>query len=85
MISKYNMDGVSLPLIVVSQVWKHNLLKEFDLIRIAGMTHRMVAFDTEFAGVVFSPMNIDEGEHGKLPSFLNYNIIRDNVNATKII
>ena len=79
------MDGVSFPLIVVRQVWKHNLLKEFDLIRIAGMTHRMVAFDTEFPGVVFSPMNIDKRELGKLPSFLNYNIIRDNVNATNII
>ncbi|KAL4633092.1 hypothetical protein ACB092_04G096400 [Castanea dentata] len=47
----------------------------------------MVAFDTEFPGVVFSPMNIDKRELGKLPSFLNYNIIKDfdNVNATKII
>ena len=62
------MDGVSLPLIAVSQVWKHNLLKEFDLIKIAGMTHILVAFDTEFPGV-FSPMNIDKGEHGKLPSW----------------
>nr|POE78876.1 putative ccr4-associated factor 1 like 11 [Quercus suber] len=79
------MDVVSLPLIVVRQVWKHNLLKEFDLIRIAGMTQRMVAFDTEFPGVVFSPMNIDKRELGKLPSFLNYNIIKDDVNATKII
>ncbi|XP_075663136.1 putative CCR4-associated factor 1 homolog 11 [Castanea sativa] len=79
------MDGVSLLLIVVRQVWKHNLLKEFDLIRIAGMTHRMVAFDTEFPGVVFSPMNIDKRELGNLPSFLNYNIIKDNVNATKIV
>ncbi|KAK9995876.1 hypothetical protein SO802_020562 [Lithocarpus litseifolius] len=79
------MDGVSLPLIVVRQVWKHNLLKEFDLISIAGMTRRMVAFDTEFPGVVFSPMNIDKQELGKLPSFLNYNIIRDNVNAANII
>ena len=79
------MDGVSRPLIVVRQVWKHNLLKEFDLIKVAGMTHRMVAFDTEFPVVVFSPMNIDKRELGKLPSFLNYNIIRDNVNATKII
>ena len=77
------MDGVSLPLIVVRQLWKHNLLKEFDLIKIAGMTHRMVAFDTEFPGVVFSPMSIDERELGKLPSSLNYNIIRDNVGATK--
>ena len=49
------------------------------------MTHRMVAFDTEFPGVVFSPMNIDKRELGKLPSSLNYNIIRDNVGATKII
>ena len=45
------MDGVSFPLIVVRQVWKHNLLKEFDLIKIAGMTHRMAAFDTEFSWV----------------------------------
>ncbi|KAK9996565.1 hypothetical protein SO802_021251 [Lithocarpus litseifolius] len=63
------MDGVSLPSTMVRQMWKHNLLKEFDLIRIAGMTHRMVAFDIEFPGVVFSPVNID----------------KDNVGATKII
>ncbi|XP_075663140.1 putative CCR4-associated factor 1 homolog 11 [Castanea sativa] len=60
------MDRVSLPLIVVRQVWKHNLLKEFDLIRIAGMTHRMVAFNTEFPGVLGLALCDDKGS---LPNY----------------
>uniref|UniRef100_A0A2N9I8R9 poly(A)-specific ribonuclease n=1 Tax=Fagus sylvatica TaxID=28930 RepID=A0A2N9I8R9_FAGSY len=71
--------------VVVREVWQYNLEDEFDLIKIAAMTHHMVSMDTEFPGVVYRPANVDNRCLGKLPPVLNYQIMRDNVNATNII
>ncbi|GMY30179.1 probable CCR4-associated factor 1 homolog 11 [Fagus crenata] len=71
--------------VVIREVWQHNLEEEFHLIKIAAMTHHMVSMDTEFPGVVYRPANVDKRCLGKLPSVMNYQIMKDNVNATNII
>ncbi|KAK9997290.1 hypothetical protein SO802_021976 [Lithocarpus litseifolius] len=45
----------------------------------------MVSIDTEFPGIVYRPANVNKHELGKLPPIWNYQVIRDNVNSTKII
>jgi CCR4-NOT transcription complex subunit 7/8 len=72
-------------LVVIREVWQHNLEEEFHLIKIAAMTHHMVSMDTEFPGVVYRPANVDKRCLGKLPPVMNYQIMKDNVNATNII
>ncbi len=49
------------------------------------MTHHMVSIDTEFPGVVYRPATINNRCLGKLPPFLNYQIMLDKVNDTNII
>ncbi|KAM3702439.1 hypothetical protein ACJW31_04G025600 [Castanea mollissima] len=71
--------------VVVREVWKENLVEEFDLIKLALMSYRMVSIDTEFPGIVYRPANVDKHDLGKLPPIWNYQVIRDNVNSTNII
>nr|XP_023929412.1 probable CCR4-associated factor 1 homolog 11 [Quercus suber]POE89374.1 putative ccr4-associated factor 1 like 11 [Quercus suber] len=71
--------------VVVREVWQHNLEEEFDLIKIALMTHTIVSMDTEFPGVIYKPVNVEKRDLGRLPPFWNYQLMRRNVNATNII
>ncbi|XP_023929440.2 probable CCR4-associated factor 1 homolog 11 [Quercus suber] len=71
--------------VVVREVWQHNLEEEFDLIKIALMTHTIVSMDTEFPGVIYKPVNVEKRDLGRLPPFWNYQLMRHNVNATNII
>uniref|UniRef100_A0A2N9HDP3 poly(A)-specific ribonuclease n=1 Tax=Fagus sylvatica TaxID=28930 RepID=A0A2N9HDP3_FAGSY len=71
--------------VVIREVWQHNLEEEFHLIKIAAMTHHMVSMDTEFPGVVYRPANVDKRCLGKLSPVMNYQIMKENVNATNII
>lgn len=71
--------------VVVREVWQHNLEDEFDLIKIALMTHTIVSMDTEFPGVIYKPVNVEKRDLGRLPPFWNYQLMRRNVNATNII
>ena len=71
--------------VVVRKVWKGNLVDEFDLIKVALMSYRMVSIDIEFPGIVYRPANVDKNEFGKFPPIWNYQVIRDNVNSTNII
>ena len=68
--------------VIVRKVWKENLVDEFDLIKVALMSYRMVSIDIEFPGIVYrpgGPANVDKHEVGKLPPIWNYQVIRDNV------
>ncbi|KAK7816669.1 probable CCR4-associated factor 1 homolog 11 [Quercus suber] len=71
--------------VIVRKVWKENLVKEFDLVKVALMSYRMVSIDTEFPGIVYGPANVDKHNLGKLPPIWNYQVIRDNVNSSNII
>lgn len=64
----------------IREVWKHNLEEEFEILRDLIQTHKYVAMDTEFPGVVSRPMG---GFRGK--SDYHYQCLRTNVDMLSVI
>ncbi|KAK4204387.1 putative CCR4-NOT transcription complex subunit 7 [Triangularia verruculosa] len=64
----------------IREVWKHNLEEEFETLRDLVQTHKYVAMDTEFPGVVSRPMG---GFRGK--SDYHYQCLRTNVDMLNVI
>ena len=49
--------------VIVRKVWKENLVDEFDLIKVALMSYRMVSIDIEFPGIVYRPATSTNSEN----------------------
>ncbi|KAK0673965.1 putative CCR4-NOT transcription complex subunit 7 [Cercophora samala] len=64
----------------IREVWRHNLEEEFEILRDLVQTHKYVAMDTEFPGVVSRPMG---GFRGK--SDYHYQCLRTNVDMLNVI
>ncbi|KAI4297581.1 hypothetical protein L6164_037466 [Bauhinia variegata] len=70
--------------VVVREVWQHNLHTEFSLILEFVHRHLFASLDTEFPGTIFKPM-VDKRFYSKLPASMNYQFMKLNVDALNII
>ncbi|KNA03202.1 hypothetical protein SOVF_211430 [Spinacia oleracea] len=69
--------------IQIRDVWAENLESEFELIRSLIDNFTFISMDTEFPGIVFKPEN--GSSHKNLPPKANYSLLKQNVDALKII
>ncbi|KAL3617712.1 hypothetical protein CASFOL_038033 [Castilleja foliolosa] len=71
--------------IVVRQVFQHNLVAEFDLIRIALPHFRFASLDTEFPGTVYHPAGVPAHLRSTVPPPAFYKAMKQNVDSMNLI
>lgn len=71
--------------IVIRHVWADNLEYEFMLIRHSIHKYCNISMDTEFPGVYFRLIDVDERYTKRVSSETHYSLLKQNVDALKII
>ena len=68
----------------IREVWKHNFTVELKAMMEALRKTRYVGFDTEFPGIVFNPLNQENGYNSNM-NLNSYSLVRENCNQLNII